>query len=306
MFKLYSKVAIQQLLSVLPGGSPMYRWIQDNIANTTSPNAEMLQEKINQSLNYLQILKDSGDGAILKKGVHLEVGAGCQFTIPLTFYMMGCNKQVLTDINRNAVKDSVFPVVDLLSRCNMAGQLPIRDLPETGQHDLDSYLSQMGIKYKAPTSGNFPVPDKSISLVTMTSVLEYIPYSQMHGFLKEVIRVLKPGGYFMGMLYLTDQFKCFDQSISSFNFLRFQEKTWERLFCSKFNTLNRMRPSDYKSVFEGLPFKTLAWDIVHPSDSDFKELGRIKISSDFSGYNPEDLASTHLYFAFTRDTHDVT
>ena len=259
------------------------------------------RERGNRGQNYLQALKDLGASDVLKRGVHLEVGSGWHLTIPLLFYVMGCNKQLLVDINRNAREDLVFPVANLLSHCKFTGERPIRKLPDTSHHDLESYLSQVGIEYLAPTKGKLPVPDESVSVITMTSVLEYISRSKIRELFEDVKRALKPGGYFLAWIDMIDQFNFFDHTISRFNFLRYSEKTWKRWYCNKFQTINRMRPSDYQDLFEGLPFRTMAWEIERPSRFDFKELGRIKVSPDFAGYSSEDLASRSLFFAMKRE-----
>ena len=216
-------------------------------------------------------------------------------------YEMGCDKQILTDLKRDAHSDSVFPVVEMISECKYSGYSQKRTLPSTDGHDLESYLAKLGIEYKAPSESRLPVPDESISVVTMTSVLEYIPRSSLRQFFEDVKRVLVPGGYFLAIINLVDQFNTFDPSISRFNFLRYSEKTWDRWYCNKFQTLNRMRPSDYKAMFDELPFTTEVWDVSRPTSADYSQLSRIKVNSEFANHNSEDLASTELFFAMKRE-----
>jgi hypothetical protein len=60
---------------------------------------------------------------------------------------------------------------------------------------------------------------------------------------------------------------------------------------------NRLRASDYHSLLKGLPLRTVVWDVTDPSQDDLKEPDRVKVHSDFAGYERRDLASTHLFFA---------
>lgn len=303
MLKFYTKVIGQQLLSKLPRGRSIYRWFQNNINKSIQPTESMVQSSVNAAQRYLQVLEDLGDGDLLKRGAHLDIGAGYHFTIPLMFYELGCNNQLLVDIQHLARSDSVFPVIDLLSRCNL-GKRQVRTLPDIDDHDLDSYLAQLGIEYKAPVNINgreSPVLDNSISVVTMTSVLQYVPRSVVRQIFETVARVLMPGGYFLAIILMNDQYSHFDQSLSRFNFLRYSEKVWERWYCSEIFALNRMRASDFAALFEELPFKAAVWDVVRPTNADYQELNRIKLSSDFARYNREDLASTLLLSAMKRD-----
>ena len=300
MLKFYSKVTTQHILSLLPRGDSIYRWLQDNVTKSTPPSKPMVQEKLNRAQSYIQILEDFRDMKYFREGTLLDFGSGYHFTIPLAFYELGSKSQLLIDYKRIAREETVFPIVDLIPRCKYHKR-PIRALPNTDNHNLDTYLPQLGIKYVAPVSGRIPADDKSISVITMTSVLQYPSRAQVRQILEESARVLKPGGYLIGMIDLSDQYHLFDESLSHFNFLRYEEKVWNRWFRNKFAGNNRLRPSDYDTLLEGIPLKKMVWDKVTHKTVDFrKELNRIKISSDFAGYTQEDLGAYELFFALKR------
>jgi SAM-dependent methyltransferase len=300
MLKFYGKVATQHLLSTIPAGQILYDKIQDKFANSIQPTATMVQKRADMGLSYLQVLEDLNEGDILQKGTHLDIGAGWHFTIPILFYGLGCDNQVLIDVKRLARSDTVLPVIDLLPNCDL-GKYPLRrSLPDTKGHDLDSYLDKLGIQYKAPVNGQIPVPDASVSVVTMTGVLLHPPRSVVRQIFEDVARVLKPGGYFIARTSLIDQYSVFDRSISRFNFLRYRKEIWERWYNNKIIGFNRLRVSDFENMFEGLPYEKSTWDVVGPTEDDYKELDRVPLSHDFNEYSRKDLASTILLFAMKK------
>jgi hypothetical protein len=291
----YMKVAIQHVLSFLPGGRSAYLWILDHIAKTTQPMPSVIKQKLDVGLQYLDKL---GGREILRSGTHLDIGAGWHLTIPLLYYQLGCDKQVLTDIQSAATAELVFPVVDYFQKYPPIGC--VRTLPPTNGHTLSSYLKILGIVYDPTVSTRLPVADGSVTLVTSTQTFLYPPRPIVSSLFEEAARVLAPGGYFVATIHLYDLYSLADRSLSRFNFLRYSQHAWERYFNCAMMNYNRMRASDFRQLLDGLPFDTVFWDVTKPTETDYKDLDRIKVHPEFSGYSRDDLASSHLLFAMRR------
>ena len=211
----YTKLAVQHALSLMPGGRSAYLWVLDHVAKTTHPAPSSIKQKLDVGLRYLDVL---GGRDALHSGTHLEIGAGWHLTIPLLYYQLGCNKQVLTDIQSAATAKLVFPIVDYLQKHQPPGE-DVRALPPTDGHTLNSYLDMLGIIYDPAVSTQLPVADGSVTLVTSTQTLYYPPRAVVSALFKEAARVLAPGGHFVATAHLYDMYSLADSSLSRFNFL---------------------------------------------------------------------------------------
>lgn len=300
MLKFYAKVAVQHLMSMVPASREFYLWVLNNVAKTALPTHERVQQKVDIGLEYLRALEELGEGDILKRGTHLDIGAGWHLTIPLLYYQLGCERQILVDIQEAARSEIVFAVRNLLQDSNLKGRKVVRSLPETKGHDLNSYLKSLGIEYDPHVMGPLPVADASVHLVTSTQTLLYPPRQVVRHLFEEAARVLVPGGYFLSTIHLYDLYSLADPSISRFNFLRYREAAWNRWFNCSVVSYNRLRASDFANLFEGLPFEIGKWDVTPPTDADYRELDRVPLSAEFSAYDRNDLAATHLLFAMRR------
>lgn len=299
MLKFYAKVAIQHLLSMMPARRRFYLWILNNVAKTALPKKSMVQQKVDIGLAYLRVLEELGEGEILRRGTHLDIGAGWHLTIPLMYYQLGCERQIVTDIQRAARSEIVFPVTKLLQECDLEGR-SVRPLPPTDGHDLDSYLAALGITYNHQVGDRLPVPDASVTLVTSTQTFLYPPRNVVRHLFEEAARVLVPGGYFLATIHLYDLYSLADSSLSRFNFLRYRDAVWERWFNSEIMSYNRMRASDYAALFKDLPFDIGKWDTTPPTEADYRDLDRVPLSPQFSDYDRQDLATPHLLFVMRR------
>ena len=299
MTRFLAKVAAQKLLSALPGGRQVWSLLQDHISRSTLPTAEMVRQSVEVALTYIRLLQSVAGGEVLPRGPHVDVGAGWHFTIPFVFWRLGFDEQHLIDVERLARADLVFPVAQLVGGIDL-GKGQLRRLPPPNDATLDSYLSRLGIFYHAPLRARWPLPDSSAVLVTSTATLYYPPRKVVHDIFGEAARVLRPGGRFMASFMLYDPYTDFDHSLCRFNFLRYSEQTWNRWFNSPIRNYNRLRPSDYAALFDGLPFTAEVWAVQGGSLEDLHELDRISVTREFAAYDRQDLAATGLTFVMRR------
>jgi hypothetical protein len=299
VIRFLAKIAGQKMIGSLPGGLGLYSGLQQHFTGSTDPSMIRVRQKVDVGLAYMRQLEALDAQGVIARGTHLDIGAGWHFTIPLLFWQLGCERQYLVDVRDYARVPVVASVARLLNACETSG-IGRRDLPEPGSLSLYEYLTLLGITYLAPVPGRFPLPDGSITFATSTQVLLHPPRGVVRRILSEAARLLEPGGLFAATIHLYDLYADFDRRLSRFNYLRYRTPTWERAFNGSLIAYNRLRASDYRRLFEDLPFATEVWEVSRPTDDDLRDLGRIPVSSDFAGYDIEDLASTHLSFVMRR------
>jgi len=96
-----AKVTAYRILSALPGGAVLYRFIQERVTKSLVPASERVSQKIDVGLEYFCWLANHGLRERLIEGVHLDFGAGWHPTIPLLYYCLGVKRQHLLDVAAN-------------------------------------------------------------------------------------------------------------------------------------------------------------------------------------------------------------
>ena len=96
---------------------------------------------------------------------------------------------------------------------------------------------------------------------------------------------------------MSDHFQHQDKSITSINFLRYSDKEWERIAGNPFAYCNRLRASDYLSLFEETGFDVCRKEAV-VDDEARESMGKgFMIGERFRDYSVDDLCVTQLRVA---------
>ena len=137
------------------------------------------------------------------------------------------------------------------------------DLPDaTAEPDLDRYLAGLGITYVAPGDARATgLDDASIDAATSTSVLEHSPPDDIAAILRELRRVLVPGGLCSFAVDYHDHFAGADADIDGLHFLRYSDREWAR-WNSDLQFQNRLRHLDHRALFEEAGFEIVAEEAV--------------------------------------------
>ena len=162
----------------------------------------------------------------------------------------------------------------------------------------EKFLSEANIQYLAPAdAANTRLPDESVDYHISTTVFEHIPRQDIERILKEAKRILKKDGIAIHFIDLSDHFQHQDKSITSINFLRYSDEEWDKIAGNQFAYCNRLRASDYFSLFEEAGFDVCRKEAV--ADDEAREsMGKsFMIDERFRGYGVDDLCVTGLRVA---------
>lgn len=123
--------------------------------------------------------------------------------------------------------------------------------------DLKSY----GISYEAPcNAADTNEPASSFTGFVSTNTFEHLPKKDIPIILKELYRILAPGGLLSIIIDYSDHYSSTDRTISDLNFLRFEEDVWSR-FNHSSHYQNRLRHYDYLTMFQNAGFGLIASDL---------------------------------------------
>jgi hypothetical protein len=281
----------------MPGGDALYRLFQHHVTRSIVPTPQRIQQKVDVGLHYLEHLRTIGREDSLTQGTHIDIGAGWHLTIPLLYWQLGCNTQVVVDIAELVQPEILYQVMRLLPACKVDGRVR-RPLPEPHGIEFHSYLANLGISYHATLRKRVPVESRSAALVTSTQTLLHPTRCEVSRICSEVARVLEKGGFFD--IHLYDLYSDLDPHLSRFNYPRYSDRTWQTFFNCRQMSYNRMRASEFEKIFDGLPFRKEIWDITTPTDEDLRALETLPLNVQFAGFDKRDLASSHLTFVLRR------
>jgi SAM-dependent methyltransferase len=150
------------------------------------------------------------------------------------------------------------------------------------------------VHYYAPGDGTTTgLPDNSVDFHFSIAVLEHIPLEIIIRLLREAHRILRPGGILYHEIDLRDHYADFDRSISSVNFLKFNDFTWKLLGQNKIQYHNRLRASDVLAIFQQSGFETVNIE-TRIDEKAIAALKHIRIDNRFRHYVPSDLATAVL------------
>jgi ubiquinone/menaquinone biosynthesis C-methylase UbiE len=128
-------------------------------------------------------------------------------------------------------------------------------------------------------------------VVYSNTVLEHVPQSAIPGIFAEACRVLKPGGFLLHLIDMSDHFSHTDSSITSINFLTFSEKAFRR-YNTQFLYQNRLRVTDWRRIVEeGALIRV--WQ-TNVNKKALEHLPYLRIGDSFKGLSPNDLCTSSV------------
>jgi SAM-dependent methyltransferase len=126
--------------------------------------------------------------------------------------------------------------------------------------------------------------DESFDLVISDNVLEHIEANALQEYVRDIARVLKPGGYSCHHIVISDHLAAYDSRVNKKNYLRYSEKVWKAFFENKVQYFNRVQSSEWEKLFHeaGLQIlkRTTQWRV---------DVSHLKIAKQFKGVSRQDL-----------------
>lgn len=300
------KIVAFKVLSFVPKREFLYSFIQRKITHSILPTKENILQKFQVGIQYLEFLNQMNEWHRIQEMVHIDLGAGWMPTIPMFFYSVGVDRQVLCDMRRNMNAQVVSTVVrifrEIVEEKSMVGEIQFQRIPPLVEYgeSLDHYFSRLGIQYAATYEARDLLKESGPKLVTCTQVLLYLSVEQIVFLFRMVASALaEGGGVFIATVHLYDLYSDFDHSISGYNKWRYSDFVWEKVINSKLMSFNRLTASDYRRLLEENGFKTIEFRITGPTASDLKEVARLRIHKKFQHIPTSELVAKHLFFAAT-------
>jgi SAM-dependent methyltransferase len=207
-----------------------------------------------------------------------EFGSGRDLVVPLVISACGARRFITVDIERLAKFN--------LIRSNAVVVAKLGGITRPALSSWDDLDRDWGVDYRAPADARATgIENDTIDCAVSVETLEHIPKDDIFDILREVRRILRPDGIALMQIDYGDHFKGFDPSISSFNFLTYSDEDWQP-FQSRFQYVNRLRHSEYVSLFRRAGFEIV---LVCPDCRPVEPAILARLAPRFQGFSEEDL-----------------
>jgi SAM-dependent methyltransferase len=287
-----AKAALQKGVSALPAAESVNYLFQRHVSRSLPASEAGFRRKLDRAAGHLGAYAEHGPPRPLADGVCYEFGAGWDLTVPLAYWALGVERQLLVDIHANLRFDLVNGTLVRLERSDDE-----RLVRRPGAADVASAAEleeRFGISYVAPRDARATGFDAaSVDFVSSTNTLEHIPAYDLCPILAECRRLLRPDGVLSSRIDLRDHYSYFDPSLSPYNFLRYSDRAW-RLFNSRLLYQNRLRRPDYLRAFADAGLEVVEEVASRADEPALASLRELELAPRFRGYPPDELAVTAL------------
>jgi SAM-dependent methyltransferase len=289
-----AKAIVQKGLGALPNPERVNYVLQRHVTHSLPAPERTLRRKFRRAVQHLKTYERFGPDHPLGEAVFYEFGAGWDLAVPLSFWALGVDRQILVDVRPNLHLSLVNVTLERLARLGPElGQEVGRELRIPRSAPLRPFAEleeRFGISYLAPCDARRTGLDSgSVDFVSSTSTLEHVPHAELVPLLAESRRLLRAGGILSAVIDISDHYARFDPSVSPYNFLRYSDPVWS-LVNSRLQHQNRLRRPEYRDAFRTAGLEVVWEKAWRPPDAELAPLRALKPAERFRTYSTKELA----------------
>jgi len=298
------KARIQRVLSSAPLGPQLYYLAQRHLGGFRHFT---INSKVAQGSSLLECLSDLREP--LSDWSAVEIGTGWTPILPILFWLNG-QKQCDTYDNQQLLKDALvvesarqFVAIDqsaaVLCQINdeqdvFRGRLKVLEKLVADEASGLEIMRTCNIRYHAPVdAASTGLASESVDVVYSNTMLEHAREDEISALLRECYRIIRPGGYMLHLIDLSDHFAHSDQLISAINFLQFSEKRFSQ-YNSRFLYQNRLREPRWRQIIQDHNFEIICWR-THVDNRALSQLPTLPLDQAFAGLSAEELCVSSIH-----------
>lgn len=278
-------------LKTLSVSSSFYRLLGNTVGARGRVKVGLRQQYLDRAKKVFAISKryKIEDGQRL-----LELGTGWVHWESLIFRLFNDVEIVLLDVwdNRQlaALKQycrQLDAVIDVHIDMNHAQSVRAHGLLDQilTVNSFDEMYRLLNWKYVIEPSGKLQnLPADHFDLAYSVNVAEHIHSHLVPGYVKDMYRILKPGGLSIHTIDLTDHLTTqYAPDMSVKNYLRYSDRVWKMFFENGPQYFNRLQRSQWLAYFDGACFE------LKEDFSRFDNIGPIKVHKQYGNLTQKDV-----------------
>jgi len=296
------KAAVQNACAALPVfREEVYFGIQKVFGDVANkPDPLQMMEAAAEFTGLLQKAGRRMEGARV-----FEVGTGRRVDMPLGLFLAGAQSVTTVDLHRylkpelvlaclRRIKDNRAKIREFFVPWTDPVALDQRLDLLSSVSGFDDLLAKINLMYRAPSdAAASDLPAGSVDVHMSYTVFEHIPGPVLVAILKESSRLLSESGLALHHIDLSDHFAQ-EGEINKINFLQYSQKEWDSYADNQFAYHNRLRPSEYRAIYEAAGHQVLEW-LPHIDQESMNALTNgFPVHPGFSCHPPAELCTTVL------------
>jgi len=304
MLKYMMFVAAARAFSLTPQTRRLYRKL-GNVVLEHQRMREGLPERYIERANWL-VETCKKHGALQSGDQLLEIGTGWlhwEATILRLFFDIDA---LLFDVVDNRLfhvyRQYTSKLTDCIDRISItapgqqAKQLALLRIIKDSR-SFDEIYRALSFKYVINPQGKLDkFRDGRFDLIVSCDVLEHVERRIVPDVISDMYRIVKPGGYVIHQIDISDHFWYFDTNVSRKNYYRFSEETWQRHFENVVQYINRIQRPEWLRMFGEAGFDLCEEQIF--SDP----LGKMQIAAQYRNLEPRDLECSVMRVVYRKSS----
>lgn len=243
--------------------------------------------------------------------VFFELGTGWVPYTPLFLSLMGAKHIYTCDLVELVEEEILFELIDTLISKEKQNEFKFKEerlknliaMNDPSRYSKQDIFRKMNITYLIDDASSLNLDSNVIDYYFSRSVLEHIEKNSLKRIIKEAKRILKPNGFLISKIDMSDHFGINKNVRSKVNFYRFSDWFWNFFTRNTHSYTNRLRCSDFQAIFEEIELKEI---YVEPTTdqnlSEYLRRKKVKINKDFKEYSFEDLEILRGWFLYQKES----
>jgi SAM-dependent methyltransferase len=155
---------------------------------------------------------------------------------------------------------------------------------------FDELYQQLECRYEINENGSLSrFSNDQFDVVFSCNVFEHVKKEILPGYIQDINRILKPGGYSAQIIDMGDHYHYLDKKGTHVKeYLKFSNSLWNFYFDNQIQYINRVQLSEWLGLFEQVGF-----NLVYKKEI-AADLETLKVHSDYSAYSKKDLECIRL------------
>jgi SAM-dependent methyltransferase len=296
MLKYYLTAAILKTASLNGATKSLYRNIGNTVGQRGRQNKPIPPYYLKRVNRNVTLCREHD--IFIGSAQVLEFGTGWMHWEALTTRLFFDFSATLYDVWDNRQMEALQSYLKQLKQALADGQIsPPGDIKRALRiideiHPIKTFeelYKFLGFKYAVDPKGELDLlPDATFDVVISAGVLEHVHVDAAWKIVQGMARVLKPGGFGIHSITISDHLYHYDLSASPKQYLHYSERTWKLFFENEVQYINRIQRSRWLAIFERAGF-----DVIEDGGA-FCPLNGLALNDAYRTFNQQDLECTHL------------
>jgi SAM-dependent methyltransferase len=159
---------------------------------------------------------------------------------------------------------------------------------------FDDVYRLLGFEYVVERSGRLTgLAQDSYDACFSYNVFEHIDEAIVAEYVRDLHRVLKPGGYCFLVIDISDHLANYDQGVSRKHYLKYSDAIWDRCFANDVQYFNRIQRGEWLRLFKQAGFELV-------EEHSIGQPIRVPVSKKYEHLGREDLECTSLEVVYRK------